>query len=185
MNFKNKVWTALVLAALSTSAAAANKGTYFDLGFGISSSKCAGCGTSIDNGFGGKFAFGVRANDNFAIEGGLAGGSGSLGSADTSTNTFFAAVLGIYPVTKNFEVFGRLGLGITKSVVTLGNTDYESDNKGGALFGLGFGFTPDQSKITWRVEFNRLASDTTNEDNGINNNPLGSSLFSIGAVVGF
>lgn len=191
MKFITKAVATLTLSTLSTLAMAGISGGYVDIGLGFASQECEYCGTDIDLGFGGKIAGGYRINDYVALEVGFAGGQGAWsdsGSTDAeeSTNTIFGAVVGIYPFTTEFEVFGRLGLGNSKTVTTIGDYEFKSNSASGAVLGLGAGYTPLGTKLTWRVEYNHLSSDkSTDYDSSGTVGPDGLGLFSLGVVVGF
>lgn len=190
MNFAYKAVAVIALSTLSTFAMADKSGFYMDFGLGIASQNCGGCGTDIDNGFGGKIAGGYRFNDYVAAEVGFAGGQGSWsGTGDfdveESTNTFYGAVVGILPFASDFEVFGRLGLGSSKSVTTIEDTEFKSDAKVGIVFGLGLGYTPPGTKMTFRAEFNHLSSDESDVAFGETMGPDSLNLFGVGFVLGF
>lgn len=182
-----KLVTIIGLIGLSSTAFAAKKGGYLDIGLGLASQTCAVCGQDVDAGIGGKIAVGYRFNEFVSLEAGFGGGQGSWtingDKFDESTNTFFGAVVGTYPISKEFEVLGRIGVGSAKSTTSTNNVNYNSGNTTVTVFGAGIGYTPIGTNLSWRLEYNQLSDDHSLEGNGMGAD--GIDLLSIGAVIMF
>lgn len=193
MNFFSKSVAIVALSGLSSLALANKSGAYVDIGLGMASQDCSSCTVDIGNGVGGKIAAGYRFNDYIAAEVGFAGGQATVSTVydydlDASTNTFYGAAVGIFPFAQDFEVFGRLGFGSSRT--TLSVDGYEGSDKSSSkvnlIYGLGLGYTQPGTKLTYRVEFNHLSSDSSEDGNSTGNfGPFAINLLSIGVVLGF
>lgn len=135
-----KVAVAALLCATAGMASASSEGWYVTGGMGLShhdiDMSVEGADSSSDskNQFGLKIGGGYKFNQNLAVEGnffylGKAEGDASAGSgynketlnASSESLGFGADVLGILPVTENFDVFAKAGLAVmsTKQKATL------------------------------------------------------------------
>jgi len=159
---------AFAVLTLASGAALAGNGTGFYLGGGVGyAGQRVNCDIANDcsnshTGF--KLLAGYQVMPNFAIESsygdtGRTKGSGQGIDGSIKTNSFTVAALGLYPVSKEVEVFGKLGMHITKTKYNLnfpGHSVDESFNGNGMLLGLGaqYRFTPN---LIGRVEYEYLS----------------------------
>lgn len=179
------------LGSVSSMAMAAPTGFFIEAGLGYAFQPCDLCDNTMTGG-GGKLALGWRFNNYFAIEGGIAGGSGNwnsdtFGRTALSTSTTYAAVVGLVPINENWEVFGRLGYG---STVTKGmsSTYYVySRRDAGVTFGTGIGYLIPKSSVSARLSYDRFSKDRSLEEDspGSNTGPAGLDLLSISLVLDF
>jgi OOP family OmpA-OmpF porin len=156
---------AFAFLALASSAALAENGTGFYLGGGAGyagqRASCEGynCDTSHANL---KLLGGYQITPNIAVEGSY----GSLGKitfrgSDLSIKTdgFTAAVLGMFPVSKEVDLFGKLGMYASKTRVNITiprMIEAATYHSNGLLAGFGaqYKFT---ANLIGRVEYERLA----------------------------
>lgn len=191
MKFASKLAATAVLCSVSALAMAAPTGFFIEAGLGYAFQPCDLCDTTMTGG-GGKLALGWRFNNYFAIQGGIAGGTGNWDSPDfgrtsLSTSTTYAAVEGIVPFAENWEVFGRIGYGssVTKG---LSSTYYVySDREAGPMFGGGIGYLIPNSTVSARLSYDRFSKDRSMEvnDAGTNSGPAGLDLLSLSLVLDF
>jgi len=115
--------------------------------------------------FGGFLGYGF--NQFFAVELGYRQlGKWDMGyGIDLKAKQTHLSVVGSYPVTPQFDIYGRLGYNSLRAEASRGNVTYGDDTSGG-LYGIGVGytFTPN---ISGRFEVQKPASDTTNYSVGI------------------
>ena len=156
-----------VLTLASTAALAdGNSGFYIGGGVGYAGQKvgCAGVSDCSNSNTGVKLLGGYQITPNLAIESSY-GDTGksklSVYGVDASikTRSFTVAAVGLYPVTREVELFGKLGAHATKTSYNLnyaGFGDSGSFNASGVLLGLGaqYRFTP---KLIGRIEYERLS----------------------------
>lgn len=150
-------------------------------------------GSGVDAGFGAIFGGGYRFNQYFALEGGFAVGGGSFDILDESFDaqnfTLYGAGVGFLPINENFEVFGKLGFGSTRTTITWTDSfdgqNYEdkSSNKMSMVYGVGAGYTPTGSNVTWLIEYMHTSKESTS--NTAATSVFGSSIFGIGGRVKF
>lgn len=156
---------AFAVLAIASSAAFAENGTGFYLGGGAGyagqRADCEGynCDTSHAN-F--KLLGGYQITPNVAVEGSY----GSLGKitfrgSDLSIKTdgFTVAVLGMFPVSKEVDLFGKLGMYASKTKVNITIPrviEAATYHSNGLLAGFGaqYKFT---ANLIGRVEYERLA----------------------------
>jgi OOP family OmpA-OmpF porin len=158
---------AFAVLALASTAALADNGTGFYIGAGAGYAghrvDCDGIDSCSKSHAGFKLLGGYQITPNFAIEGSY----GDLGKtklsalgADVSLKAsgFTVAALGIYPVSKETELFGKLGMHSTK---TKANFDYQGQGVSGSFnstgllagFGAQYKFT---TNLTGRLEYEWL-----------------------------
>jgi len=156
-----KFFAAAGLAALGTITTAGAGELYVGADIGLSTLK-AGKDTSTPAGLGANV--GYTLNPNFAIEA-SARSLGTLTEADASlkVTALQASVLAIAPVTNEFSLFSRLGVGRNKlDLVYQSGFNYQppvSVNKTQALFGLGAGYQFSKS-VMLRAEYSNLGTST-------------------------
>jgi opacity protein-like surface antigen len=166
---------AFAILALASTAALAENGSGFYLGGGIgyagqrvdcdAASDCSNSHTGV------KLLGGYQVMPNFAIESSYGHTGRTRGSAlglDASikTRSFTIAALGIYPLSKEAELFGKLGAHSTRTKLdftTLSVNGSESYKGSGLLFGLGAQYRFSSSLIG-RVEYERLSRAVRIED---------------------
>ncbi|MFZ6862832.1 porin family protein [Undibacterium sp. Ji67W] len=157
-----KLSIAAAIAALSISAQA-QTATPFYVGADVGS-------TTIDSLSGDKTSYGAFAgykfNQNFAAEVGYRHlFKANVGPVSADVTQASISALGIIPVSKEFQVFGRLGYNNNKvSASYAGYTG--SANQSGGLYGVGvqYQFT---ANVGARLEFQKPASDTKNYSVGV------------------
>jgi OmpA-OmpF porin, OOP family len=154
--------------ALASTAALADNGNGFYIGGGVGYAghrvDCEGISDCSNSSTGFKLLGGYQVMPNFAIESSYgntgktkASGEGMDGSI--KTRSFTIAGVGIYPISKEVDLFGKLGAHVTKTRYEF-NTTYlnksDSYSGNGLLFGLGaqYRFTPN---LIGRVEYERLS----------------------------
>jgi OOP family OmpA-OmpF porin len=159
---------AFAVLALASTAASAEKGTGFYLGGGVGyaghNTDCQGVEDCSKSRAGFKLLAGYQIMPNLAIEAsygdtGRTKASGNGASLSNKTDSFTIAALGIYPVTKEVELFGKLGAHSTKNKIEGSYLDVsasDSLNTSGLLAGLGaqYRFTPN---VLGRVEYEYLS----------------------------
>ena len=156
---------AFAVLALASTAALAENGTGFYVGGGLGYAgqrvDCGGDCSKSHTGF--KLLGGYQLMPNFAIESSY-GDTGRTkvsfddGSASLKTRSFTLAAVGLYPVTKEVELFGKLGLHSTRSRLNVsysGFSESASYRSSGLLAGLGaqYRFTPN---LIGRLEYEWL-----------------------------
>ena len=152
-----KLAIAAALAVAASSSFAAPTGYYAGLDLGS---------TKIDDlddsktSFGGFLGYGF--NQFFAVELGYRQlGKWDLGyGVDLKAKQTHLSVVGSYPVTPQFDIYGRLGYNNLRAEASYGNVTYGDDTSGG-LYGVGvsYTFTPN---ISGRFEVQKPSSDSTN-----------------------
>jgi OOP family OmpA-OmpF porin len=160
-----KFFVATGLVALGTLTTAGAGELYVGADIGLSILK-AGKDISVPGTFGASV--GYTLNPNFAIEA-SARSLGTLALADSSIQvaSLQASLLGIAPVTNEFSLFSRLGVGHNKiDLVYQAGFNYQppvSVNKTQALFGLGAGYKLSKS-VMLRAEYSDLGTITVSSD---------------------
>jgi len=163
-----------VLTLASTTALAENgSGFYIGGGVGYAGQRvdCAGLGDCSNSSTGFKLLGGYQVMPNFSIESSYGNTGKSKASGDgmegsIRTRSFTIAGVGIYPVSKEVELFGKLGAHVTRTRYEF-NTAYfnqsDSFTGNGLLFGLGaqYRFT---ANLIGRVEYERLSRAVRIED---------------------
>lgn len=166
---------AFAILALASNAALAENGSGFYIGGGIGYAgqqvDCQAISDCSNSHTGLKLLGGYQVMPNFAIESsygdtGRTKGSGLGLDASIKTRSFTVAALGIYPVSKEAELFAKLGVHSTKTTFDFTASSVsgsESYNGSGLLFGLGaqYRFT---SSLIGRVEYERLSRAVRIED---------------------
>ena len=156
-----------VLACAST-AALADKGSGFYLGGGLGYAgqgiNCHGSDNCSNSSTGFKMLAGYQIIPNLAIESSYGSTGRTKASANNATlssksESFTLAVLGIYPVSKEVELFGKLGAHSTKNKIKAeapGLSGSGTMNASGLLAGIGaqYRFTPN---VIGRVEYEHLS----------------------------
>jgi len=157
-----KLSIAAAIAALSLSVQAQTT-TPFYVGADVGS-------TTIDGLSGDKTSYGAFAgykfNENFAAEVGYRHlAKADFGAISVDITQAAISALGIIPVTKEFQVFGRLGYNNNKASTSVAGYNI-SANESGALYGVGvqYQFT---ANVGARLEFQKPASDTKNVSVGV------------------
>ena len=156
-----------VLTISSTAALAdSNSGFYVGGGVGYAGQKvaCGGVSDCSNSGTGFRLTGGYQVTSNFAIESSY-GNTGKTNATEEGvdvslkTRSFTIAAVGLYPVSKEVQLFGKLGAHATKSSYNVGFSgwsDSGSFNASGLLLGLGaqYRFTPN---LIGRLEYERLS----------------------------
>ena len=158
---------AFAVLAIASSAAMAGNGTGFYVGGGLGyaghQTYCEGVQDCSTSRLGFKALAGYQIMPNLAIESSLGDtgrtrASGNGATLMNKTQSFTIATLGIYPVSKEVDLFGKLGMHRTKNKIE-GNafnlaTSF-SRNTSGLLAGIGaqYRFTPN---LIGRVEYEYL-----------------------------
>lgn len=159
---------AFAVLALASTAALAENGTGFYLGGGAGYAgqriDCRGVDSCSNSTTGFKLLAGYQIMPNFAIETsygdtGRTKASGNDASASNKTKSFTIAALGLYPIGKEIELFGKLGAHRTKNRIHAsmwGVSDSATLYTSGLLAGLGaqYRFTPN---LLGRVEYEYLS----------------------------
>lgn len=166
---------AFAVLALASTAVLAENGTGFYIGAGAGYAghrvDCDGIDSCSKSHAGFKLLGGYQITPNFAIEGSY----GDLGKtklsalgvdASLKASGFTVAALGIYPVSKEVELFGKLGMHATKTKFNFsynGVSGSESYNSNGVLAGFGgqYKFT---TNLTGRLEYEWLNKAVRLED---------------------
>ena len=158
---------AFAVFACASSAAQAENGTGFYVGGGvgyagqrIDCSRLSDCSNSHT---GAKLLAGYQIAPNLAVESSYGDTGRSTASASgvdgtIKTHSFTIAALGLYPVSKEVELFGKLGMHATKTKFEanyLNQHVSDSFNGSGLLAGVGaqYRFTPN---LIGRVEYEYL-----------------------------
>lgn len=159
---------AFAILALASTAAFAENGTGFYLGGGAGHAgqriDCRGVDGCSNSTTGFKLLAGYQIMPNFAIETSY-GHTGRTKvsrddvSASNKSKSFTLAALGLYPVSKEIELFGKLGVHRTENRIRVNMAevnDSASLNTSGLLAGLGaqYRFTPN---VLGRVEYEHLS----------------------------
>jgi OOP family OmpA-OmpF porin len=158
---------AFAVFACASSAALAENGTGFYVGGGVGYAgqriNCDRASDCSNSHTGAKLLAGYQIMPNLAIESsyGYTGRSTASGygmDGSIKTHSFTVAALGLYPVSKEVELFGKLGMHFTKTRFDanyLGQSVSDSFNGNGLLAGVGaqYRFTP---KLIGRVEYEYL-----------------------------
>lgn len=166
---------AFAFLALASTAALAENGNGFYIGGGVGyaghNTNCRGISDCSSSSTGLKLLGGYQVMPNFAIESSY-GDTGrtkfSVSGMDVSikTRSFTIAAVGLYPVTKEVELFGKLGAHATKTSYDLGfagASESGSFNANGFLLGLGAQYRF-SSNLLGRVEYERLSRAVRMED---------------------
>lgn len=166
---------ALAVLTLASTVAFAENGSGFYIGGGVGyaghNTDCEGISDCSTSHTGFKLLTGYQLTPNFAIEssyGDTGRTKGSVYGIDASlkTRSFTIAAVGLYPVTKEAELFGKLGAHSTKTSYNIGfngASESGSFNASGFLLGLGaqYRFT---TSLIGRVEYERLSRAVRMED---------------------
>jgi OOP family OmpA-OmpF porin len=166
---------AFAVLTLASTAALAENGTGFYVGGGLGYAgqriDCNGATDCSNSHTGAKLLAGYQVMPNLSIESSYgdtgktkASGYGIDGSV--KTRSFTVAALGIYPVSKEVELFGKLGMHFTKTKYNanfLGHSVSDSFNGNGLLAGVGaqYRFTPN---LIGRMEYEYLNRGVRIED---------------------
>jgi len=152
-----KLAIAAALAVAASSSFAAPTGYYAGLDLG--STKIDDLGDS-ETSFGGFLGYGF--NQFFAVELGYRQlGKWDLGyGVDLKAKQTHLSVVGSYPVTPQFDIYGRLGYNDLRAEASRGNVTY-GDNTNGGLYGIGVGYTFNPN-VSVRFEAQKPSSDSTN-----------------------
>ena len=163
---------AFAVFALASTAALAENGNGFYIGGGAGYAghgiDCRGVDDCSNSHAGFKLLAGYQIMPNLAIESSFGDTGRTKASFDgigvsNKTQSFTIAALGIYPVDKQVELFGKLGAHSTRNKITasveangLNLSDSESRNASGLLAGVGaqYRFTPN---LLGRVEYEYLS----------------------------
>lgn len=158
---------AFALLSLASTAALAENGTGFYIGGGAGYSghqvDCDGVESCSKAHAGFKLLGGYQITPNFAIEGsygdlGKTKLSGSGADASLKASGFTVAALGIFPASKEIELFGKLGMHSTKTRYDASYAGYSesgSFNSTGLLVGFGAQYRF-SANLTGRVEYEWL-----------------------------
>jgi len=159
-----KIIAAAALATIAASSQAATPGSvYAGLDVGTTESNDYPSRTTSYGGF-----VGYNVNENIAIEGAYRRlGSLKYSDVDNKMDQAALSVVGSLPVGNGFAVFGRLGYNrLDHSVdVSLGGPD-SKEHVSKVLSGVGVSYNFD-SKISARLEAQRLARNVTNVSAGV------------------
>jgi OOP family OmpA-OmpF porin len=156
-----KIIAAAAVAMLAGSSFAADTGAYAGLDVGS---------TKIDGLSGSKASFGgfvgYNFNQNFAVEGGYRSlGKWDYSGADVKVTQASLSVIGAYPVSPEFSVFGRIGYNrLNADASYMGFSGSDSTSGGMYGFGVGYNFS---SQIVGRLEVQKPSSDSTNLSIGV------------------
>lgn len=156
-----KIVAAAAIALLAGSSYAADAGAYAGLDVGS---------TKVDSLSGSKVSFGgfvgYNFNENFAVEGSVRRlGRWDVNGADVKLNQVLLSVIGSYPVSPEFNVFGRLGYNrLSADASFMGNSG--SGSSKGSMYGFGVGYNF-SSQIVGRLEVQKPSSDSTNLSIGV------------------
>jgi len=159
-----KATIVLALAAAAISAQAQTAKTFY-VGGDLGNTQVDDTLPNLD-----KLSYGVfggyKFNDNFAAEVGYRHLlKASVYGIDLNGTQTAVSVLGMIPVTKEFQVFGRLGYNKLTASASAGGRTYSADTNG-ALYGVGVNYQFND-KIGARIEYQRVASDTKNLSVGV------------------
>ena len=117
---------------------------------------------------------GVRATEYFAVEVslndfGTVNAYGNSASLQADLTGFTLSGIGFIPITKSFEVFGKVGVVAWRSDLTLnyaGSSASVDDNDQSLLLGVGFNANI-TSAVGFRVEFETFDLDTDLSDKDV------------------
>ena len=159
---------AFAVFALASTAALAENGTGFYVGGGVGFAgqrvDCEGIGDCSKSHAGFKLLGGYQFSPYLAIESSYGDTGRSKAAVDDAqqtikTHSFTVAALGIYPASKEVELFGKLGMHVTRTKFSFNSPGFsgsESFSGNGLLAGLGvqYRFTPN---LIGRVEYEWLS----------------------------
>ncbi|MEH0164924.1 outer membrane beta-barrel protein [Paucibacter sp. JuS9] len=149
-----KIVALAALAFIAAHASAADKTWY--IGGDISSSQFKAEGEKErKTGFGATLGYSLNENVAFELQARRMGKWKEDGVSITA-NAIHASVLGIAPITKEFSLFGRLGMSRNSLDLSQGNATY-SLHKSKALFGFGGDYAFDKN-LSLRAEYVNLGS---------------------------
>jgi len=157
-----KIFAAAALSLLASSSFAASPTAFYG-GLDVGSTKVDGLDgnkTSV-----GAF-LGYGFTQNFAVELGYRQlGKWDLYGIDVSAKQTHVSVVGSFPLSQQFDIYGRLGYNNVSGEASYGGRTYSAGDSG-ALYGVGlnYSFTP---TVAGRVEVQKPASDTTNYSVGV------------------
>jgi opacity protein-like surface antigen len=152
---------AATLAFVAASSTAAP--TAFYAGADVGSTKIDGISDSKTS-FGAFLGYGF--NPNVAVELGYRqAGKFDDGGVDVTIKETQLSVVGSFPLSQQFEIYGRLGHNFAQSEVEFGNGKY-SHGMDGALYGIGVSASV-APNLSVRLEAQKPAKDATNVSVGI------------------
>ncbi|PND37340.1 hypothetical protein C1O66_07215 [Paucibacter aquatile] len=153
----NKFIAAAALALIAgTASAAPGTDSNFYIGADIGSSKFKVDGESgSKTGFGATLGYTLNPNVAFELSARRLG-TWKEGSVSAKANALQASVLGIAPITNEFSLYGRLGVGRNSLTVTEGGYN-GTERKTKALFGLGASYQLAKN-VSLRGEYMNLGS---------------------------
>ena len=142
-----------VACATATAAAPVSNDLYAGFGVGPSQQDISVNGYSDSNELTAyNFNGGYKFNPNFALEIGYAGFSKNSGgdanvSASIEPNSYYAAAVGIYPVSQAFSIYGKLGVArsrtrISARLFTQTFATTQSETTLAAGFGVSYAVAP-------------------------------------------
>lgn len=178
---------AFAVLACASSVALAENGTGFYVGGGVGYAgqriDCNGANDCSNSHTGAKLLAGYQIMPNLAIESSYGDTGRTKASAygvdgSIETHSFTVAALALYPVSKEIELFGKLGMHSTKTKYNanlLGQSMSDSFNGNGLLAGVGaqYRFT---SNLIGRVEYEYLNHGVRFEDARADINLLSASV---------
>lgn len=159
---------AFAVLAFASTAALAEKGSGFYLGGGVGyagqSTDCHGVDDCTNSRAGFKLLTGYQIMPNLAVEasyGDTGRTKATVYGVDLSnkTESFTIAALGLYPVTKEIELFGKIGAHRTKNKIKESYREVSESyslNTNGLLAGLGAQYRF-MSNMIGRVEYEHLS----------------------------
>jgi hypothetical protein len=156
-----KIFAAAAFSLLASSAFAAPTAYYG--GVDVGTTKIDGLDDNKTS-FGGFLGYGF--NPFVAVELGYRKlGNWNEGGSDFTAKQTHFSVVGSYPLSPQFDVFGRLGYNQIRGEASYAGYHY-GDDTSGALYGVGlnYNFTP---AVAARFEVQRPTSDSTNYNVGI------------------
>jgi OOP family OmpA-OmpF porin len=149
-----KIVAAAALAVMASSSFAGTPGTLYggvDLGR-----------TKVDDVPGRETSVGYNFHQNFALEGGFRRlASYDIAGEDLTVDQTALSVVGSVPLSRGFNVYGRLGYNYLK-----GDSDFGSAHDSGVLYGVGLGYNFSPT-VAGRVEVQKPSSDSTNLSVGV------------------
>jgi OOP family OmpA-OmpF porin len=157
-----KIIAAAALSALASSAFAATPTAFYG-GLDVGSTNVDGLDGNKTS-FGGFLGYGF--NQFFAVELGYRQlGKWNFYGADVTAKQTHLSVVGSYPLSQQFDIYGRIGYNNIRGEASYQGVSGSADDNGG-LYGVGlnYSFTP---AVSARFEVQKPASDTTNYSVGV------------------
>lgn len=175
-----KIIALAALAFIAAHASAADKTWYVGGDIGHSQFKAEGEKDS-KTGFGATLGYSLNENVAFELQARRMGKWKEDG-VSLSANALQASVLGIAPLTKEFSLYGRLGMGRNSLDLSQGNASF-SLHKTKALFGFGGDYAIDKN-LSVRAEYVNLGSNKI-ATTGANSVTVKIQQFNVGLNYGF